>query len=268
MKKDFKKLFNKFISPLGISVERTSSLNYYKTNSENYKIIKPYSDEFKFILKYPANHLSSYFQYRENSKAQLKQDLFVLGELDFKKNGYFVEFGATNGISLSNTFLLEKEFQWKGILAEPARCWHSELEENRNIHIEKNCVWLRTGESLSFKEAAEATLSTIDGYGEEDLYHKSRNSKNKYSVNTISLIDLLKKFNAPSTIDYISIDTEGSEYEILENFDFDKYKFRVMTIEHNYTSIREKIYRLLTSNGYVRVKEDLSLWDDWYVLKN
>ena len=52
------------------------------------------------------------------SKAQLKQDLFVLATLNFKRNGYFVEFGATSGVDISNTCLLEFDFGWRGILAE------------------------------------------------------------------------------------------------------------------------------------------------------
>ena len=51
------------------------------------------------------------------SRSQLRQDLFVIFELKGKKRGYFVEFGATNGIDLSNTYLLETEFSWTGILA-------------------------------------------------------------------------------------------------------------------------------------------------------
>ena len=63
---------------------------------------------------------------------------------------------------------------------------------------------------------------------------------------------MLIKYNAPKFIDYLSIDTEGSEYEILKNFDFKSYKFRVITCEHNYNENREKIYELLTENGYER----------------
>ena len=56
------------------------------------------------------------------SPAQLFQDLFALFALNLKKNGVLVEFGATNGVNLSNTVLLERQFGWTGILAEPARC--------------------------------------------------------------------------------------------------------------------------------------------------
>ena len=86
-------------------------------------------------------------------------------------------------------------------------------------------------------------------------------------VETISLLDMLDKFDAPRHIDYLSIDTEGSEYEILRDFDFDKYKFSVITCEHNQTETRDRIYDLLTGKGYVRKMEDLSQQDDWYVLK-
>ena len=97
--------------------------------------------------------------------------------------------------------------------------------------------------------------------------HKEARVKGKiYSVTTISLNDLVKRYNAPRQIDYLSIDTEGSEFDILSTFDFSKYKCKVITCEHNYTYARTKIYDLLSSNGYKRKLENLSAVDDWYVL--
>ena len=69
-------------------------------------------------------------------------------------------------------------------------------------------------------------------------------------------------------IDYISIDTEGSEYETLKNFNFEKYSFRFITCEHMYVQKkRENIFKLLNSNGYERICEHISAQDDWYIRK-
>jgi FkbM family methyltransferase len=200
------------------------------------------------------------------SQSQYHQDLFVLSELGFKRDGFFVEFGATNGFELSNSYLLEKSFGWNGILAEPAKVWHAELTKNRTCNIEKDCVWSKTGEVLKFNEVEASNISTIDIYSKvEDGHEKARRKSKLYEVNTISMVDLLKKYNAPETIDYLSIDTEGSEFEILKAFDFNRYQFRVVTCEHNHMPVREDIYKLLSANGYKRKLESLSMCDDWYV---
>ena len=198
-------------------------------------------------------------------KSQLGQEIFALIQNDFKRDGYFVEFGATNGLELSNTYLLEKEFGWGGILAEPAKIWHEDLYKNRSCNIETQCVWNKSGETLSFHESDEAALSTVnflrtmaDGNKDDRLAGK------QYDVQTISLEDLLKKYSAPKRIDYLSIDTEGSEYEILSNFNFDAYDIRAITCEHNYMPERARIYKLLASKGYFRVDTEKSKWDDWY----
>ena len=200
-----------------------------------------------------------------NSKAQLRQDLFVLHHLKFQRNGFFVEFGATNGLDLSNTFLLESEYGWNGILAEPAKIWHNELYKNRKCFIDDNCVWSESNMSLTFNETKEPELGTINSFSSNDNHAQARNDGKLYQVNTISLIDLLIKYNAPSNIDYLSIDTEGSEFNILKNFDFDKYSFNVITCEHNYSPMRDELFKLLSNKGYIRVFENLSLFDDWYI---
>lgn len=205
-----------------------------------------------------TKRLCKYFVY---SKSQIRQDLFVLAALNFKRKGFFVEFGATDGVNLSNTHILEKVFGWEGILAEPATCWHEKLKTNRNTPTSTKCVWSRSGEKILFNEVAE--LSTIDTFTESDWH--DRHAGQRYEVETISLNDLLDQYNAPREIDYLSIDTEGSEFDILDNLDWNKYSFNVITCEHNFTSQREKIFDLLTSHGYTRVLKELSQFDDWYI---
>lgn len=215
------------------------------------------SREHEF-LAYVSRNLSS-------SQAQLCQDLFALFLTEEKRNGYFVEFGATNGVTLSNTYLLETSWGWSGILAEPARGWHEDLKKNRRCQIETRCVWSKTGEQLEFNEVAEGELSTISQFSGSDGHSAARKQGQQYAVDTISLNDLLEKHNAPFDIDYMSVDTEGSEYSILSHFDFSRHNIRLITVEHNFTDDREKIYVLLCSKGYKRIFEGFSQWDDWYV---
>jgi len=256
-----KKFINQLLGKLGINLVR--KLNYEKFISGREKY-----DTYELAEFIDAAHLPLFFESVRESKAQLRQDMFVLTELGFKNNGFFVEFGATNGVELSNSHLLEKKFGWKGILAEPGKKWHSDLRSNRCANIEHDCVWKNTGEKLIFNEVADGELSTIDSFSGGDAHRKARMEGTKYEVNTISLNDLLDKYRAPKEIDYLSIDTEGSEFEILNAFDFGKYRFKIITCEHNFTPMRHKIYRLLTKNGYKRKLTHLSSFDDWYVLQD
>ena len=222
-------------------------------------------DKTAWINHFPVKHHQDLVKWADQSKAQLGQDLFMLAELDFKCSGYFVEFGATDGVELSNTWLLEKMFDWNGILAEPARCWLPQLKLNRHAAIDTHCIWMHSGSTLQFNETPYAELSTIDAYSDTDYHSASRATGHLYEVETLSLSDLLAKHNAPQQIDYLSIDTEGSEFDILRNFDFERYNVKVITCEHNFTSNRKKIFNLLTMHGYIRKYEDLSSFDDWYV---
>lgn len=200
------------------------------------------------------------------SRSQFRQDLFVLAVVGAKpREGYFVEFGASNGQDLSNSWLLEHRFGWTGILAEPAAGWHESLVRSRSCAIDFRCVWSRTGETVLFNETTFGELSTVDRFSDSDLHARARARGQKYCVETVSLTDLLKCHNAPRRINYLSVDTEGSEFEILSSFDFNDYEIDVVTVEHNFNLNRDKIRGLLESNGYVRLYEDLSDPDDWYV---
>ena len=256
---DLKRDINKLLSFFDIRITRASTFKMLCKKSS-------LADAYSLLHKINTGNFENFIYNFPLSKAQLAQDLFVLSELNFKRNGFFVEFGATNGIDLSNTFLLESEFGWKGILAEPAKIWHNEHKKNRTAFIEKDCVWRSSNETLTFNEVKFGELSTIDSYTKSDKHSDTRKQGIKYEVNTISLSDLLDKYNAPKIIDYLSIDTEGSEYEILSSFNFDRYKFKVITCEHNFTSNRDKIFSFLTKKGYERKFTDVSQFDDWYVL--
>jgi len=253
-----KSFVNNLLSNFGLRLVNLDNFN-------KLLVLKNQQNAHKLIPFIKPSLLNQFLQNINFSKSQLGQDLFTLSELNFKIDGFFVEFGATDGVSLSNTFLMEKKFNWGGILAEPAKQWHEKLNKNRSVFIEENCVWHSSNQTLTFNEIGE--LSTIDEFSSSDNHKKERFAGKRYQVKTISLEDLLDKYNAPKVIDYLSIDTEGSEFDILSSLSFEKYKFRVITCEHNFTSNRQKIFNLLLEKGYERKYSGISKFDDWYVLK-
>ena len=220
-------------------------------------------------LRYLKNiDISQFLFYLEQSKSQALQDIVVLALLDFQDNGFFVEFGATDGLFLSNTFLLEKKKNWNGILSEPSKIQNKNLIINRSCNLDYRCVWNKSGEKIMFSETKLPHLSTINFFKKSDQHKNLRKNSYQYEIETISLQKLLDNFSAPKHIQFLSIDTEGSEYEILKEFDFSKYTFSILLVEHNFTEKRDLIYSLLSKNGYLRVLDNISNVDDWYVSQN
>jgi len=248
----------RMLGRLGYSLVRNQSLKALNAAAARGR-------DLDFLAAMPAADVAELLKAPPDSQSQLRQDLFVLSELGFKRGGFFVEFGAASGKELSNTWLLEKKFGWSGVLAEPAKCWHDRLAANRGCAIDQRCVWKASGQRLEFSEAAEAEISTLTSFQEGDQHAASRRSARRYQVATISLTDLMDAHASPAAPDYLSIDTEGSEFEILQAFDFRRYPFKVITCEHNFTPAREKIRALLETSGYVRKYEKISDFDDWYV---
>jgi FkbM family methyltransferase len=211
--------------------------------------------------------IGSCLTYAEHSEAQNYQDVWALHENNFKKNGFYVEFGATDGIVGSNTYLLEKQYEWTGILAEPNPVWHDRLKANRNCNISEKCVFVKSNEFIEFATTEDPTLSTVKGFGLDDEFGNVRKDSPTIKLETISLVDLLDAYSAPEVIDYMSVDTEGTEFGILNAFfqQNTKYKVRAITVEHNFTPMRDKIHALLASNGYNRKFTEVSRWDDFFV---
>uniref|UniRef100_A0A6C0I856 Methyltransferase FkbM domain-containing protein n=1 Tax=viral metagenome TaxID=1070528 RepID=A0A6C0I856_9ZZZZ len=198
------------------------------------------------------------------SKSQLGQDLAVVKFYKERKGGFFVEIGANDGVSLSNTFMLETVYGWKGICVEPVPKNYDKLIKSRPGSIcRSDAVYSHSGLSVDFDIANDVDL--LSGISTH-IDHTAVVNANKTTirVNTVSLFDLLINANAPNFIEYLSIDTEGSEYEILRTFDFTKYVFGLIDVEHNCIEPRRtNIRQLLLANGYKYIGPNK--FDDMYV---
>ena len=192
----------------------------------------------------------------ERSYAQFGQDLWVAHAVgQGKPNGFYVDVGSADGEVDSNTKLLD-QMGWKGVCIDP----FPEHMQGRTCQVFKQPVFSESGKKVQFRAAR--TLGGI----EADL-GKHRNEASAAPVVelvTATLDEILEKAKAPKRIDYMSIDVEGAEYDVLRGLSLDKYDIGAFTIEHNYEAEkRELIRKLLEPRGYVRVRS----WevDDWYV---
>lgn len=208
------------------------------------------------------------------SVSQNCQDIAVLALLGAKERGIFVEVGAGDGILMSNTYLLEKKLSWTGLLIEPAESYYPELTLNRNALIAKDFIGPIDGAKYDFFEITSSSEGYTREFSTADI-NRIQNLRNTSGVQAqasrkecVSLKSNLVKNNLPNYIDFISIDIEGLEYQVLSTFPFDEYGFGVICVEHNFTKNRIAIRRLLESNGYLMVFEDLFLQDDLYVSKS
>lgn len=195
------------------------------------------------------------------SKSQAGQEYWVAKELEFKSGGFFVDVGAHNGVYLSNTYALEKNLGWNGVCIEADPERFKELEKTRSAT--NVCIATR-----DYKGYCSFNPDAVDGFVEAG----SKTGDTKCDT----LDNILTNSGSPKTIDYISLDIEGLEYEVLSSFDFSKWDVKLWTIEHNLyldgPEEKEKIYNLMIKNGYERVKEDalaqtnrgMVPFEDWY----
>jgi FkbM family methyltransferase len=205
--------------------------------------------------------------------SQLEQDLWILESTNFKRNGYFIDIGAYDGVFHSNTYLLEKKYGWSGICVEPSNKF-DELKVNRSCLTENLCVYNNSNSIVEFTEI-DYNME-LSGCADDFKDDHERNSINHKKISTISLTDLCIKYNCPNTIDYLSIDTEGSELKILEAHNFESFKFLFISIEHNRNiEYKNAINNFLSSKNYSldKSKRFMKLannpdknFEDWYRL--
>lgn len=250
------------ISKTGLTILRTRKLE--KLLNAEFRM-KRDRRIMRFISEYGVGKGAELATLMDHSKGQLDQDLWILLATNFQRNGIFAEIGGADGIAFSNTYLLEKKFDWRGVIVEPALIWQQELRINRNCEIDSRCCAAQSKSTIDFIETPSAMLSTIEKYRYSDSHSHERIQGKRYTVKTVSLNDLFTQYFPENQIDYLSIDTEGSEYEILREFDFSRFSFRFASIEIAFDRNKgQRIYDLLSKNGYRRVLEDVSEFDDYY----
>jgi hypothetical protein len=199
------------------------------------------------------------------------QDRFVIEVLGGKHGGFFLDSGASNGIAGSNSIVLEQEYGWNGICVEPNDNFYRELVKNRAAICLNCCLWSEERE-VDFLEAAGVFGGIVDQYDPKLLrYAQAQAASATGSSGQTPVVNkaartirgVLREYGAPKTIDYWSLDTEGSELVLLRSFPFDEYGVRVITVEHNYTQAREPIAEALYSRGF-RLARELGI-DDGFV---
>jgi FkbM family methyltransferase len=195
----------------------------------------------------------------QTTPSQFLQDVFALIVSGAKDDGFFVEFGACDGKYISNTLTLEA-FGWRGILAEPLPKWHDALRANRSCIIDTRCVWSRSGERLTLSEMADDQHAT-----EASVTPGARSTAASHEVASVSLDDFLREHSAPRLIDFLSMDVEGAELDILKAFSFG-YRFGFLAIEALAAPDGvSQLEHLMKENGYRRILHDVSGYDHFYI---
>ena len=202
-------------------------------------------------------------------------DMWIVDLYKGKKGGYFFEAGAQNGISGSCTYTLEKYFDWRGILVEPGIYFKNLVKNRPNSICENLCISEENGKVI-FIDTHNGGHSGIKNKlirMEEKHLKRWGTPKDQWRklasrermVESITLYNLFKKHNAPEKIDYLALDIEGSEYDTLKNFPFNKYKIMAISIEG------DSCNDLLNSKGYVKTMNRFNTegpWESYFIHKN
>lgn len=210
-----------------------------------------------------------------NFIGQKNQDEWVIKDIfNYKRDGYFIDLAAGDGVTINNTYLLEKELNWKGICIEPHPRAIQKLRNNRDCIIVDQCIDYRK-HKVEFRTDNWLGSGIIDD--DTDNNERLRGeaieiARSNYCVRemqTITLEEVLEYHQAPKVIDYLSFDVEGCETRIMRHFPFHRYTFLSMTIERPSVELNEKLFQ----NGYIFIRNSDSMsnkyaFDSFYVHKS
>lgn len=183
-------------------------------------------------------------------RSQGGQDVWVFGEVfDGMREGFFLDIGAHDGVYLSNTYVLEKRYNWNGICIEANPDSYIELKKNRQSTCVNICLDASEGHVEFLKNGVFGEIVSAGSNGYVNDARKSEDAVEK--VRTKRLDVILDELQAPKKIDYMTIDIEGSEERVLKEFSFDKYRFICVTIERPTPLLKVTFNK----NGYILIKE-------------
>jgi FkbM family methyltransferase len=187
--------------------------------------------------------------------SQHKQDEFVANYFNKKKNGVFFEAGALDGLEASNTLALERFFDWSGILVEPFSEQYKKVVINRPGCRSFNCALYNRDGFVTFQKNYGYGLNLS---GIPETYHPrhaawidSSDTVKKLVTTSCRTVNSILSFTGISRVDYMSLDTEGSEFQILEAIDFKLFDIELLTVEvSDYIEYENKIVTLMNTRGY------------------
>ena len=178
---------------------------------------------------------------------------------------FYVEIGANDGVSQSNTKYLELYDGWKGILIEPIPSVFKKLQQNRAARNSfENSACCSFEFSLPTMPLIYANLMTVSLEGESDLQDRYQHAKTgigslalgdkiyELTVPASTMNSILLKHDAPKFINFLSLDVEGSEIEVLKGIDFNEFNFEYICVE---TRSFEVIEKFLNNHGYAYVEK-------------
>lgn len=183
--------------------------------------------------------------------SQTGQDKFVNEHFFKNKRGLmFVDIGAYDGVTISNSLFFEKELGWNGLCIEPLPDIFKRLKANRSCTCLNICIADKNGPvnfmhvqspSVGVADMLSGITNTYDTRSNIGAFLKEHNGHIENLILPAKTLNKVLRENRIKRIDYLSIDTEGNEYEILTSIDFNRFKIHIMTIENNYKdlSIRE-----------------------------
>ena len=191
------------------------------------------------------------------SKSENGQDLFALFSNKYKRGGTFLEFGAFDGVTFSNTFLLERLFNWSGLLLDPIPRHFEEMKLNRN------CISIHAAITASKKEFVKILESPASNLS-KPVSKRSITDKT-HKVPAFTLSEIIDKYFPTKSLDFLSIDVEGEDLEILASIDFSKYEINSICVEHNNRIGSYEFLKYMEESGYALVWNEYSGNDFWFI---